>query len=530
MTHSSRLRSMFMVPVHLAGRVHRDERGTVSILTVFALFMFTILLVKVVNVGRHLDDKLRRQNAADAAAYSGAVVVARSMNTLAFTNHLEAEVFALNAYMQTALMQNEADGSGQVVNSFMPQILAKWAEVGRIFEQHGGSSGYQKFRDLGRAIREKVPLERDVASTFTEMSARHAELTLPVLDYILHAGEGDFGGGLNGGGSFGGAVNVPDGGFIPRFQRAVIRATPLIADIASNELARRHGQPGEKLRGGSRAAMAAHMWRTDVYCLATGDEENPLTRTIPAIDPSPTGTDGPPERSYFLTAVNQRRSLAFHYLELWIKDWQGPYFSWANGGGRGQNRPGRSTAKMSNFINLWRTFARGHLRVLLEVKYPETNLPHVIRNPLPTLSENDSLERDHRFVAVTYWKHVKEMFPGLFKNRLSRDPGYDPQTFAQAAVFIPRNRYLCCPWAWPYWVRIQNPDGTYSWQLRWRNNMQGWPQNWDLLNQNWSAKLVPASTRTLGLILEQSPPRAPDFRSPRFNGLQSGDIHAISKH
>ena len=527
----NRFRNLIASPARLMARVHRDERGTISILTVFALFMFTILLVKVVNVGRHLDDKLRRQNAADAAAYSGGVVMARAMNTLAFTNHLEAEVFALTAYMQTAQMLNEEREDEHMVQSFTPEILKKWAEIGKIFEEAGGKSGYQKFTDLGRAIQEKVPLERDVVKAFTEMSVRHSELTLPVLEYILHAGEGgdDGSGGAGAGGAFGGAVNVPDGGFIPRFQRAVIRSTPVIADIAANEIARRHGQPGENLRR-NRTPMMAHLWRTDVYCLLNGNEDEPLTRTIPAIDPSPTGTDGPPDPTYFVTATKQRKAMAERYLEMWIKDWQGPYFSYAGGGRSRGNRPGRSTAKMSNYINLWRTFACGHLRVLLEVKYPETNLPHVIRKPSLSLSPNVSLERDYRYVSVTYWQHIDEMFPGLFKNRLGREPGYDPQTFAQSAIFIQRNRHRCCPWAWPYRVQIRNAAGQLVWVTRWRNNREGLPQGWDLLNQNWTTKLVPASNRNMGQILQQKPPRNQNFRSPRFNGIQPGDIRTISKH
>ena len=117
-----------------AGRVHRDERGTISIMTVFALFMFTILLVKIVNVGRHLDDKLRMQNAVDAAAYSGGVVMARGMNTLAFTNHLEAEVFALAAYMRTAQMQGQ-DGKlvvGSTANQDSPLMGKEVAGISGI--------------------------------------------------------------------------------------------------------------------------------------------------------------------------------------------------------------------------------------------------------------------------------------------------------------------------------------------------------------------------------------------------------------
>ena len=40
-------------------RLHRDQRGAIAPLSVFAIFMFTILMVQVVNVGRQLDDKLR---------------------------------------------------------------------------------------------------------------------------------------------------------------------------------------------------------------------------------------------------------------------------------------------------------------------------------------------------------------------------------------------------------------------------------------------------------------------------------------
>ena len=58
----------------LLHRLHRDERGTISIVSVFAVLFLAMLLGMVMNVGRHVDGKLRMQNAADAAAYSGGVV------------------------------------------------------------------------------------------------------------------------------------------------------------------------------------------------------------------------------------------------------------------------------------------------------------------------------------------------------------------------------------------------------------------------------------------------------------------------
>jgi hypothetical protein len=506
----------------LIRRLHNDQRGTVSIATVFALFMFTVLLVQIVNVGRRVDDKIRMQNAADAGAYSGGVVISRGMNVLAFTNHLEAEVFALDAYMRTAQMK---DASGQLaVAGLTPEILAKWDEIGKVFEQFGGSSGYVKFAMLGKAIQLKVPLERDVVATFSEMSARHAELTQPVLEYVLNPD----GGGSVGGGGFGSQVGSPEGGLIPRFQRVVVRTTPRMANLTVNEIAQRYGRPGERLRR-TPTQLQGRMWRTDAVAFIDTDESDPLTRTLPAIDPSPTGVDGPPSQTYYTVARQQRQQLATHYLEMWIRDWMGPYFSYSGGvsvGGsfnttRFFDRPGRDTAKMSQFINLWRTFACGHLRVLLDVEYPDTNLPHVIRAAAGNVSSNQTLERDHQFVSVAYSPHLREMFPGLYRNPLHRD-GSDAVTFAQVQIFLPRNRHLCCPWAWP----IPQRDGT----IRWRNNMDGWPQHWDLLNQNWQCKLVPATSRSVPQILSRAPSDLPNFRPPRMTGVSEEDFRQLNQH
>ncbi len=46
-----------------------------SIVSVFAVLFLAMLLGMVMNVGRHVDGKLRMQNAADSAAYSGGVVL-----------------------------------------------------------------------------------------------------------------------------------------------------------------------------------------------------------------------------------------------------------------------------------------------------------------------------------------------------------------------------------------------------------------------------------------------------------------------
>lgn len=100
------LRTVFPGVVQSLRSLHRNQQGTISILSVFAVMLLTMLLGMVMNVGRHVDGKLRMQNAADAAAYSGGVVIARGMNTLAFTNHLLCDVFAVTAFLREARDRN----------------------------------------------------------------------------------------------------------------------------------------------------------------------------------------------------------------------------------------------------------------------------------------------------------------------------------------------------------------------------------------------------------------------------------------
>ena len=59
----------------LISRLHRDQQGTISIVSVFAVMFLAMLLGMVMNSGREVDGKIRMQNAADSAAYSGGVVL-----------------------------------------------------------------------------------------------------------------------------------------------------------------------------------------------------------------------------------------------------------------------------------------------------------------------------------------------------------------------------------------------------------------------------------------------------------------------
>ena len=86
--HSLRKRfgQLRQAAAHLPLRLHRDQKGTISIIGVFTLLALVVLLGMVMNTGQQVDQKIKMQNAVDAATYSGGVVLARNMNSLAFTN------------------------------------------------------------------------------------------------------------------------------------------------------------------------------------------------------------------------------------------------------------------------------------------------------------------------------------------------------------------------------------------------------------------------------------------------------------
>ena len=141
-----------------ACRLHRDQGGTISILSVFAVLLLTMLLGMVMNVGRQVDGKIRMQNAADAAAYSGGVVLARGMNTLAFTNHLLCDVFAMTAFMREARDRNS--------ESYVPRILAAWNKVGPAVQQVQVSPSSSRW---GRPSRRRCRWNSKMVTTYQRL-------------------------------------------------------------------------------------------------------------------------------------------------------------------------------------------------------------------------------------------------------------------------------------------------------------------------------------------------------------------------
>lgn len=538
-------------------RVHGDQRGAISVLTVFAVFMFTILLVLIMNVGRQIDDKLRMQNAADAAAYSGGVVVARGMNALAFCNHLECEVFALVAYMREARDRHS--------DQFIPRILAAWNEAGQRFERAGSQSGFDKFRDMGTAIVQKVPVEQQMANAFSAMAYNQSRMTLPIFESILMGPNADptlTGGGYD---------HDPEGGYIPRFQRAILQTIPTIALAAADGISQRYGERTERQH--NNVPLRSLVWKMDAEPVALANEFDPSQRTLPAVDPSPSGFDYamliPEQDCYRAISRRLRDDWAHHYLEEWITIWQSPYFEWPHDA---DPADGATTAKMSNYINLFRVFACAHLDNLLNYEFPDTNLPFVLRDPPrypdscwvitdpddppppcppPQPLDPQQQLRDYRLVGTSYWTHLSTMFPGLYHNPISRNGRSYAVTFAETAVFLPRGRFVspwtctsqcvgtdnnrrffttCCgncfdeaPGEWDrYTLSVTSPsdvyyqffDGPRAASFPARRERFG---HWDLFNQNWSVKLVPASSATVLDVLPQHPS---NFLSGYLSNLQ----------
>ncbi|VAX38330.1 hypothetical protein MNBD_PLANCTO02-2469 [hydrothermal vent metagenome] len=490
-------------------RLHQDNSGSLSIASVFMLFMFTVLLMMIVNTATHTDDKLRMQNGADASAYSGGVVLARGMNAIAFSNQLMADVFGVTAYLR--------EGRDRTAESLTPKILEAWGEVAKKF----GETDFEKFQKLKNAILDKIPRERRVILAYGNMTASSSGYALPIFEYILEEEK------------------------IPEFQRAVIRSIPALVQETTNNIAWRHGLRQadlERLAAGNtplqngRQQQVGVLWRGDVLPVGQVDESNPLQRTLPVVDPSPFQSDFtavPNPANYLKQATQQRKQWATHYVRRWSWD---------------KMRLFDREVKMSQFSNLWRIATCGQLEKLLK-EYPNRNLPMVLRDTETgiSLSEmfrqgnvqatNRHLEDHYQFVATVYRKHLQNHAPKIFKNKLQ--PQSDALTFAQVALFPPAPRYR--EWApkpdnslgGTFGSEIFNPDPEETdpvegiWVTESFSPI-GWPTHWDLWNQNWSIQLVPATHSKLPQILQANPGQG--VTPLQIGNLTNQELKRINTH
>jgi hypothetical protein len=471
--------------------LHADQGGTISIASVITLLMLVMVLGMVTNAGREADGKIRLQNAADDAAYSGGLVIARGMNTLTFSNHLLSDVFAMTAYMREARDKNSSQ--------YVPGILQAWNTVSQKFSQ----SKFPKFVALGSAIRQKTPLEQNMVTAFSNWAAACSEQVLPLMEMILSQQ------------------------LIPQFEQAVVTAYPDIAQQAAMEVAQRNGQPDY-----GRGVMLGVLWRADAQPLGSTSEA--VYRTLAAVDP--VNDQSSDQANYLSVARQQRRNLATQYLNLWNNQTLTAF---------------DSQARMCQFSNLWRSFTCGYLNQLLEEEYPQTNLPMVILSADQSGGNaNQYLDQHFSFMGVAYWKKLPELLPGLYRNPMDNDA----VAYAQVRVFISRPRLVWqqtggggggpttisiggCPGdvvSLPGNNPAPVPGGGGQQAGVWFVGPQGVPADWSLIDQRWSVALVPATLSNLPTILQTVPPLA-DFANqnlqlPNLGSLQSQDIQHISPH
>lgn len=480
---------MFTVHIERITALHQDQRGTMSIVTVFTVLFLTMVLGMVMNVGREVDRKIRLQNAADAAAYSGGVVIARGMNTLAFANNLLCEMFGMVGFMREARDRN--------AEKYVPSILAAWNRMAPAFT----NSPYAKLRALAEAIPQKTPLEQELVSAMSDWGEAVSEQTLPFVEEVLRQR------------------------LIPQFQRAVVDAYPDIAQRAAKEAAERNGGHGPGARESRRSAVLGVLWRTSAA--PVGYASNLLDRTLPVVDPVEDLLVA--QDAYISIARKQREAYSRHYLNLW-NDRTFRFFG--------------DAAKMCQFANIWRTFSRGYLNRVLDQEYPTTNLPFVmLATEEETLNPNAYLDQHFTFVAVVYWRAQPRLMPRLFGNPLAADG----EAFAQVRVFVPHRRLVWIPpsgelnevGGMPGEIPrmpsdLLPPPDPNAPRGRRHIGRDLVPAEWDLFNQNWTVQLVPATTANLITILQASPPvsepNTEAFRLPRLGGLSGEEIGRISTH
>jgi|GEM_PF-3186365 len=290
---------------------------------------------------------------------------------------------------------------------------------------------------------------------------------------------------------------------IPAFRTDVVRLIPSLA----NEVTRTVGRANGLWRGpnaanapdGPQGPLVVQLWSTTGQPVGAGSEADPYTRTLPLIDPSPVG----PDAKFMSDAVDrlrfsrqERERMVRHYLLIWALD---------------------LAAGDQAIASLLVAQGESRLRVLLNDLYPDSNLPMVLRSQSPGPLE---LERDLMFVGVAYRLHSGPTAPLMFRN-----PNASlalAMAFSQSFLFLPHPRFTCCPWGE---TRVDPRSGNETFIPF----TDGWPTEWDASSQNWQAKLVPATARSISSILRSSPPQGLMSR-PNWGPLSPRQMDALTHH
>lgn len=483
---------------------HSDERGSISIASVFALILLAFLLGLVMNTTRQADHRIKLQNAADAAALSGGNVMSRALNTVAFTNHLTSDVLALTAFFREASEGKSRD--------LALEALDHWSRIA----PHLQSSEFPKFAQLGEEIPLKVSVETRMVETYLLWAQTMSQSMLPVLESIL-AEEA-----------------------IRQFQHAILDHTPRIVQTAVDEIVARHSQAWPSPR-----RVRAVLWRT--MGEPVGGPSEVTLRTIPIIDPLLDPVTNP--NSEIDAARDIRDQLAHHYLDEWNNE---------------SLRAFDSYGKMSCFAQIWRSITCGELDTLLE-ENAVRNLPIRLRNPAEgNIAGLDPTEQDYAYVLVVYADAINDQVATIFRNPSVADQ----IAFSQVQVFVRSPRLRATSIWHAFEESFQFTDQTHlggmprdfafdpplqaanrsarvehaiydhvdelhheylAWV--WGVRREG-GHAWDSFSQNWQTQLVPATASQLPIILSTPPSLSgwSDVNPPNLLNMTPEDMQRLTQH
>lgn len=311
------------------------------------------------------------------------------------------------------------------------------------------------------------------------------QMVLPFFELILHGESGQ----------------LPPDRPIPSFRRDVVQEIPGLADDVTRDMARANGQwrgpSAANNPDGPQGRLLVQLWTTSGQAIGSGWEDDPRTRTLPVIDPSPLGQDAiylADASAALIRGRRERSQLVNQYLHPWALDLAGGDQALAN-----------------QLVGQ----AQSPLRLLLDVEFVNSNLPLILRSPSPARRE---LDRDLMFVAVAYRQH-----PGSAASRMFRNPNArqaPAMAFSQVHLFLPRHRFTCCPWGE---TRFDPQTG----EPYFVSYFDGWPGEWTASTQNWQAKLVPATADGISAILSSAAPNS-NLISPSWGQLTPRQMDALT--
>ena len=288
---------------------------------------------------------------------------------------------------------------------------------------------------------------------------------------------------------------------IPAFRSDIVRRIPSLADEVTRTVSRANGlwrgPIAANAPDGPQGPLFVQLWSTSGRPIGQGSEDDPYSRTLPVLDASPSGPD-----ARFLAnpdqeldrARQEREQLVKHYLRPWALDVAG----------------GDQTV-----ADLLILRAQRRLGLLLDDLYRDSNLPLVLRSSSTGRRE---LERDVMYVSVAYRLHPRATAAVMFRNpNASQAPA---MALGQVQLFLPRQRYVCCPWTETHMDPRTGEPHTVVFT-------DGWPGEWSASTQNWQAKLVPATAPALSEILSSSLPNG-NLNQPGWGQLTPRQLDELT--